>query len=117
MELKDFIKTAISDITNAVSELQSELKNGAVINPSMSNTASCLIHFDLSVESSKEGSADIKIASGNVSHATTNRISFDLTIGIPASGGTKPQRPTYENGDTSPCTQSRTAIQKQEEPR
>ena len=28
MELKDFIKTAITDITEAVSELQEELKNG-----------------------------------------------------------------------------------------
>lgn len=30
MELKEFIKTAIADITNAVSELQGELKNGVV---------------------------------------------------------------------------------------
>ncbi len=36
MELKEFIKTAISDITNAVSELQIELDNGAVINPTIS---------------------------------------------------------------------------------
>lgn len=28
MELKEFIKTALSDITNAVSELQAELQNG-----------------------------------------------------------------------------------------
>ena len=32
MELKEFIKLAVSDITSAVSELQSELKNGAVVN-------------------------------------------------------------------------------------
>lgn len=36
MELKEFIKTAITDITEAISELQSELDNGAVINPSIS---------------------------------------------------------------------------------
>lgn len=35
MELKEFIKTAITDITEAVSELQEELKNGAIINPSL----------------------------------------------------------------------------------
>ena len=35
MELKEFIKTAISDITSAISELQSELQNGAVVSPSM----------------------------------------------------------------------------------
>lgn len=33
MELKEFIKTAITDITEAVSELQSELNNGTIVNP------------------------------------------------------------------------------------
>lgn len=36
MELKEFIKTALSDITNAVSELQAELQNGAIVSPSVS---------------------------------------------------------------------------------
>lgn len=36
MELKDFIKTAITDITNAISELQQELNNGTVVSPSFS---------------------------------------------------------------------------------
>lgn len=36
MELKDFIKAAITDITDAVSELQNELTNGAIINPPLS---------------------------------------------------------------------------------
>lgn len=31
MELKEFIKTALSDITNAVSELQKELQNVAIV--------------------------------------------------------------------------------------
>ena len=35
MELKEFIKTAITDITEAVSELQDELKNGTIVNPSL----------------------------------------------------------------------------------
>ena len=35
MELKEFIKTAITDITEAVSELQAELENGAIVNPSL----------------------------------------------------------------------------------
>ena len=35
MELKEFIKTAITDITEAVSELQSELNNGAIVNPTL----------------------------------------------------------------------------------
>ena len=35
MELKEFIKTAITDITEAVIELQEELKNGTIVNPSL----------------------------------------------------------------------------------
>ena len=35
MELKVFIKTAIADITGAISELQGELQNGAVVSPAM----------------------------------------------------------------------------------
>ena len=35
MELKDFIKAAITDITEAVSELQDELDNGTVVNPTL----------------------------------------------------------------------------------
>lgn len=37
MELKEFIKTAITDITEAVSELQSELNNGTIVNPTLPN--------------------------------------------------------------------------------
>lgn len=40
MELKDFVKTAINDITSAVSELQNELQNGAIVSPSMPNAIS-----------------------------------------------------------------------------
>lgn len=40
MELKEFIKTALSDITNAVSELQAELQNGAIVSPSVPNPVS-----------------------------------------------------------------------------
>lgn len=37
MDLKEFIKTAITDITDAVRELQSELDNGAIVSPSLPN--------------------------------------------------------------------------------
>lgn len=40
MDLKEFIKTAISDITGAVSELQNELDNGAIVSPSLPNPIS-----------------------------------------------------------------------------
>ncbi|MDE5850083.1 MAG: hypothetical protein K2H38_08065 [Muribaculaceae bacterium] len=35
MELKEFIKAAITDITDAISELQNELGNNAVVSPPM----------------------------------------------------------------------------------
>lgn len=38
MELKEFIKTAITDNTCTVSELQNELKNGAIVSPSLPNS-------------------------------------------------------------------------------
>lgn len=34
MELKDFIKSVLFDVTEAVKECQEELKNGAIISPS-----------------------------------------------------------------------------------
>jgi F0F1-type ATP synthase membrane subunit b/b' len=40
MELKEFVKTAITDITEAVSELQSELGNGAIVNPALPHSIS-----------------------------------------------------------------------------
>ena len=38
MELKEFIKEVILDITNAIDELKSELPNDAIIAPTNSNT-------------------------------------------------------------------------------
>lgn len=35
MELKEFIKTALTDITDAIKELQDGLQNGAIVSPSM----------------------------------------------------------------------------------
>jgi len=114
MELKEFIKTAITDITEAVSELQEELGSGVVINPSLDKTRQCSIHFDLSVESSKEGCADIKVISGGMSERSSNKISFDIAISMPASGAAKPlARPVYGNDGTSSGTQTRITTQKQ----
>lgn len=38
MELKDFVKTAISDITDAIAECQKELENGSYIAPTVSRS-------------------------------------------------------------------------------
>lgn len=38
MELKEFVKEAIADITDAIGELQGELANGAVVNPTLNKS-------------------------------------------------------------------------------
>lgn len=40
MELKEFIKTAIADITEAIADLQAELDNGTIVNPTLPNPIS-----------------------------------------------------------------------------
>ena len=66
MELKEFIKTALADITNAVSELQTELQNGAIVSPSLP----------------KEGENTIVIDNRNV---ILTQVAFDVAI---TAGGT-----------------------------
>ncbi len=46
MELKEFIKTALTDITDAVSELQEELTNGAIVSPSLPNAIDKTVEID-----------------------------------------------------------------------
>ncbi len=43
----------------------------------------CVVHFDLAVESEKEAGANIKIACGNLSERTANRINFDISMTLP----------------------------------
>ena len=66
MELKEFIKTALADITNAVSELQTELQNGAIVSPSLP----------------KDGEKSIAIDNRNV---ILTQVAFDVAI---TAGGT-----------------------------
>lgn len=66
MELKEFIKTALADITNAVSELQTELQNGATVSPSLP----------------KDGENTIAIDNRNV---ILTQVAFDVAI---TAGGT-----------------------------
>ncbi len=44
--MKEFIKTALTDITDAVSELQEELTNGAIVSPSLPNAIDKTIEID-----------------------------------------------------------------------
>ena len=52
MELKEFIKEVISDVTNAIKECQEELSNGAIISPTNSRAE----------EKIKSTSGDLKIS-------------------------------------------------------
>lgn len=74
MELKEFIKTAISDITNAVSELQSELQNGAIVSPSVSNSIANVTVVD---PQNKESNRPI------------SKIDFDVAIAVGNTDSTK----------------------------
>lgn len=110
MELKEFIKTVITDITEAVSELQSDLNNGAIINPSISRgeygkavlTDQGVapiehLNFDVAVTATETSSIDgdakagISIFGANVgaesSSRTENvsRLTFSIPLVLPAT--------------------------------
>ena len=71
MELKEFVKTAIQDITNAVSELQSELKNESIVSPSMPSAIA-----NSTVMDPDNGSINRKISN----------IDFDVALTVGDSG-------------------------------
>lgn len=101
MELKDFIKLALADITNAIKESQTELSNGAIINPvygiaENNKTPEIVkIKFDISVASEKHGSGkkefgtNIKVLSAvigkddSINSETASRISFEIPVFFP----------------------------------
>lgn len=109
MELKEFIKTALSDITGAVSELQAELKNGAVINPTLpypvsmrtvkalddseGNRVVSDISFDIAVTiaDSKGANAGLSVFSigiggkMNSKEQNVSRISFSIPVALPST--------------------------------
>lgn len=122
MDLKDFIKTAITDITEAVSELQSELDNGAIVNPTLADkvfddnsvTINGELHpiehlaFDVAVTVTEttgiDGSAKVGISIfgakvGTDSCATTenvSRLSFSVPIVLPATSVTTPMKKSFQ---------------------
>lgn len=71
---------------------------GYLVNPSHGMTgAECNVHFDLSVESGKEGKASIKVIGGGMAEKSVNRINFDIKITLPTSGNSvSPKRPVYD---------------------
>lgn len=74
MELKEFIKTALSDITNAVSELQAELQNGAIVSPSVPNPVS---------------NVTVKDPQNDKINRPISKIDFDVAITIGSTDNTE----------------------------
>lgn len=116
MELKEFIKTAITDITEAISELQSELDNRAIINPSISRGEygkAILVdqgvapierlNFDVAVTATEASSIDGNAKAGisifgakvgtesNAKTENVSRLTFSVPIVFPATHVKTPQ--------------------------
>ena len=110
MELKEFIKAAITDITGAISDLQNNLDNGTVINPtllkgepdkavSIDNDVRMIerLNFDVAVTASEtsgiDGSAKagISIFGAKVGTATSaktenvSRLTFSIPLVFPST--------------------------------
>ena len=97
MELKEFINDTLTQIAEGVQNAidQSDGKDYLVSPTTGKVGLSCTVHFDLSVEGQKDGGANIKVLSGNVSEHVTNRISFDITMTLPHSSLSNiPKMPT-----------------------
>lgn len=127
MELKEFIKTAITDITDAVRELQDELDNGAIVNPTLPNSivSKTLIvsdevkpieqlSFDVAVTASEESGIDgqakagISIFGAKIGSATSSktenvsRISFVIPVVFPTTHVKSPKEIMRENRPKRP---------------
>lgn len=96
MELKEFIKTALADITNAVKESQSDLTNGSIVCPKEKTQ---LIEFDIAVTTADSHNTEAhagtdgvlgKIfaiggkAEGEHGHSQLSRIKFEIPVQFPA---------------------------------
>lgn len=100
MELKEFIRNSLTQIADGVQAAINDSKDkGYLINPSVAKVGTTYtVHFDLAVESAKEGKADIKILNGGLSEKNVNRLSFDVNMTFPTSGTSrKPIRPVCDN--------------------
>ena len=103
MELKEFIKIALADITNAIKESQSEITNGAIINPIEGKrqgynfeSSSKPVHFDICVSTTETDSsgkgiaARINVVSASIGKCRTDeiesvsKISFEIPVFYPA---------------------------------
>lgn len=99
MQLKEFISNTLTQIAEGVQDAIDRSKGmGYLVNPSMGKVGNTYtVHFDLSVETGKDGKADIKILNGGMSEKNMSRISFDVNMTLPHSGEKKPPtHPAYD---------------------
>lgn len=95
MELKEFISNTLTQMADGISSaIKASEGRGYLINPSANKIGSdCKVHFELSIESAKEGEMGIKVLGGSLSERSLNRISFDIDMTLPTSGNLKsPER-------------------------
>lgn len=122
MELKEFIKTAIADITGAVSELQQELKNGAIVNPTFPSgqqgshllvgdevRAIEKLNFDIAVTATEttelngNAKAGISVFGAKVGAENTekienlSRLTFSIPLILPSTHVKTPSERLYED--------------------
>lgn len=107
MELKDFIKATIRDISEAVTELNEEMnESGLLVNPmpevtkreaetAFDGRVIQQIEFNVSVTTSesteKGGGLKVYVANADLNklsgHEATSTISFHIKVALPASAG------------------------------
>ena len=101
MELKEFVKNVIRDITDAVKESQEELKNGTIVSPTFSGSSVYMdndiskVDFEVSViaSSTNETTGKIKVFSAwvggglesgkTMGNEHTSVISFSVPVILP----------------------------------
>ncbi len=94
MELNEFIRNTLTDIATGIQgAIDESAGKGYWVNPSASvESSTYTVHFDLAVESEKDGKADIKVLHGGISEKSLNRLSFDVNMTFPTSGNIKRPR-------------------------
>lgn len=129
MELKEFIKTAITDITEAVSELQGELDNGTIVNPTLPNSIALKtltvndeirpieqLAFDVAVTATESSGIDGSAKAGisifgakvgsetNTKMENVSRLTFSIPIVFPTTHVKSQQEIMREKRTKRPAT-------------
>lgn len=94
MELKEFIKTTLTQIAEGVQDaIDASEGKRYLVNPCAGKIAATqTVRFDLSIESEKDGAASIRVLSGTASERNVNHISFEVSMTYPHSGEIEPPK-------------------------